>query len=65
MKERGGKLVMGVVASRMRGPMEALIHATILPGSTISNDEFDSYRFVGHQGSNHITVSHKSGRVCR
>jgi transposase-like protein len=62
MKEKGGKLAMRVVASRTRAPMEALIHASIIPGTTISSDEFGSYRFLGQQGFRHITVSHKSGR---
>jgi transposase-like protein/predicted RNA-binding Zn-ribbon protein involved in translation (DUF1610 family) len=62
MKEKGGKLAMRVVASRTRAPMEALIHASIIPGTTISSDEFGSYRFLGQQGFRHITVSHKAGR---
>ncbi len=62
MKERGGKLAMRVVVTRTRGPMEAMIHANILPGTTISSDEFGSYRFLGQQGFRHIAVSHKSGR---
>jgi transposase-like protein len=61
MKERGGKLAMRVVESRTRKPMEAHIHASIMPGTTISSDEFGSYRFLGEQGYRHITVSHKSG----
>jgi len=61
MKERGGKLAMRVVESRTRRPMEAHIHASIAPGTTISSDEFGSYRFLGQQGYRHITVSHKSG----
>jgi transposase len=62
MKEKGGKLAMRVVESRTRAPMEALIHASIIPGTIISSDEFGSYRFLGQQGFRHITVSHKAGR---
>lgn len=62
MLERGGKLSIRVVASRTRRPMEALIHASIQPGTTISSDELGSYRFLGEQGFRHITVSHKAGR---
>jgi transposase-like protein len=61
-KERGGRVAMRVVESRTKGPMEAHIHATILPGTTISSDEFGSYRFLSQQGYRHITVSHKAGR---
>lgn len=61
-KERGGRAQLRVVTSRTRGPMEAHIHATILPGTTISSDEFGSYRFLSEQGYRHITVSHKQGR---
>jgi transposase-like protein len=60
-KERGGRAQLRVVTSRTRGPMEAHIHATILPGTTISSDEFGSYRFLSEQGYRHITVSHKKG----
>ncbi|WP_174273508.1 IS1595 family transposase [Sphingomonas bacterium] len=62
IKERGGKLAMRVVDSRTRGPMEAHIHASIRPGTTISSDEFGSYRFLSQQGYRHITVSHKQGQ---
>ena len=62
MKEKGGKLAMRVVESRTRGPMEALVNASILPGTTISSDEFGSYRFLGERGFRHITVSHKAGQ---
>lgn len=54
MKERGGKLAMRVVESRTKGPMEALINASILPGTTISSDEFGSYRFLGSKGFRHM-----------
>jgi transposase-like protein len=62
MLERGGKLSTRVVSSRTRQPMEAIIHSTIHPGSTISSDEFGSYRFLGQQGFRHITVRHKAGQ---
>ena len=60
--ERGGKLAMRVVESRTRGPMEAHIHNLIRPGTTISSDEFGSYRFLSQQGYRHTTVSHKKGQ---
>ena len=62
MVERGGKVAMRTVPSRTRAPMEALIHAAILPGTHISSDEFGSYRFLSQQGYRHSTVSHKKGQ---
>lgn len=62
MVERGGNMITRVVSTRTRGPMEALIQANILPGTTISTDEFGSYRFLNTLGYQHMTVSHKTGR---
>ena len=58
MIERGGKVSTHVVTTRRRAPMEALIQANVLPGTTISTDAFGSYRFLGSLGYRHISVDH-------
>jgi transposase len=62
MVERGGDLVTQVVSSRHRKPMEALIQANVLPGTTISTDEFGSYRYLSALGYEHMTVQHNKGQ---
>lgn len=58
MKERGGKVITEVVTSRHRAPMEALIQHHVLPGATVSTDEFGSYRRLDSLGFDHMTVRH-------
>ncbi len=62
MIERGGKVSTQVVTTRHRKPMEAMINASILPGTKISTDEFGSYRQVGTLGYQHVTVNHGAGQ---
>ncbi len=62
MLERGGDVVTHVVSSRHRGPMEALIQAHVEPGTTISTDEFGSYRYLNALGYDHMTVQHNKGQ---
>jgi len=62
MKERGGKVITKVVSSRHRGPMEALIQEHVLPGATVSTDEFGSYRRLDMLGFDHMTVRHNAGQ---
>lgn len=58
MKERGGKVITKVVTSRHRAPMEAMIQFHVLPGATVSTDEFGSYRRLDDLGYDHMTVNH-------
>ena len=60
MKERGGRVVTKVVTSRHRAPMEALIAQNVLPGATVSTDEFGSYRRLDSLGYDHMTVNHNA-----
>lgn len=62
MKERGGKVVTEVVTSRHRAPMEAMILSKVLPGATVSTDEFGSYRRLDDLGFDHMTVRHNAGQ---
>ncbi len=62
MMERGGEVVTRVVKSRRREPMLGVIHENVLPGTTVSTDEFGSYRELDACGFDHRTVNHKSGQ---
>jgi transposase len=62
MVERGGDIVTQVVTSRHRKPMEALITANVRPGTTVSTDEFGSYRGLSNLGYEHMTVQHNRGQ---
>lgn len=62
MIERGGDVVTHVVTSRQRKPMENLIAANVLPGTTVSTDEFGSYRGLSAMGYSHMTVQHNKGQ---
>ena len=61
MIERGGKVATKVVTSLHKEPMRALIKSTVLPGTTVSTDEFGSYREVGLRGYRRVTVNHSKG----
>lgn len=62
MIERGGDIVTKIVTSRHRKPMEMLIQANVLAGTTISTDEFGSYRYLSTLGYEHMTVRHNKGQ---
>jgi transposase-like protein len=60
MLERGGDVITRVVTTRHRAPMEALIQTHIMPGATVSTDEFGSYRRLDTLGYDHKTVRHNA-----
>lgn len=62
MLERGGDVIAKVVTTRHRAPMEALIQEHVLPGATVSTDEFGSYRRLDMLGYDHMTVRHNAGQ---
>lgn len=62
MMERGGKLVTRVVERRTKHAMRGVILENIIPGSTISTDEFGGYKDIDKSGYRHVTVNHKSGQ---
>lgn len=61
MKERGGDLVTRVVSSRTKRAMQSVIVSHVLPGATISTDEFGGYKDIAQSGYRHITVNHAAG----
>jgi transposase len=60
MIERGGELITRVVSGRTQRHMQDVIVEHILPGSTITTDEFGGYARVGQWGYLHVTVNHKA-----
>ena len=62
MLERGGDIAMTVATSRRRMEMTGMILDKVLPGSTITTDEFGSYRYISESGYRHMTVNHKAGQ---
>ena len=62
MRERGGKVRTEVVTSRHRAPMEAVTLNNVMPGATVSTDEFGSYRRLDDLGFDRMTVRHNAGQ---
>lgn len=66
MMERGGEIVTRVVTSRHKAAMRGVILDTVLPGSTVSTDEFGGYKDIAQSGFRHIKVNHGAGEyACR
>lgn len=66
MMERGGEIVTHVVERRHKDAMRRVILGTVLPGSTITTDEFGGYKDIDRCGYRHTKVEHKAGEyVCR
>ena len=61
MKERDGDIITRVVSSRTKRAMQAVIVQHVLPGATISTDEFGGYKDIAQSGYRHLTVNHKAG----
>ena len=60
--EQDGELVTHVIKSRTRPAMRRVILGTVLPGTTLSTDEFGGYSQIDRSGYRHITVNHKAGK---
>lgn len=61
MIERDGEIVTRVVKSRTKQAMQRVILETVVPGSTISTDEFGGYKDIDRSGYRHVKVNHKAG----
>jgi transposase len=59
--ERDGELVTRVVKSRTKPAMQRIILETVIPGSTLSTDEFGGYKDIDKSGYRHIKVNHGAG----
>ena len=61
MKERDGDIITRVVSSRTKRAMQDVIVQHVLPGATVSTDEFGGYKDIAQSGYRHLTVNHKAG----
>lgn len=61
MVERDGEVVTHVVKSRTKRAMQGVILQSVLPGSTITTDEFGGYKDIDQSGYRHIKVNHSAG----
>jgi transposase len=60
MMERGGEIVTRVVRARHKEAMRGVILQTILPGTTITTDEFGGYKDIDQCGFVHTKVDHSA-----
>ncbi|HEX9903785.1 MAG TPA: transposase, partial [Propylenella sp.] len=58
MVERGGKIVAGPVPDLSIFTLEPIIRENVEAGSTISTDEFPTYRDLDKSGYEHGAVNH-------
>jgi len=65
MIERGGEVVIHMLANVQQGTIEPLIKATIASGSLIYTDEYGIYNALGEWGYEHKTVCHGAGEYAR
>lgn len=58
MVERGGNIIAGPVPDVSQFTLEPIIRENVVPGSTISTDEFPSYNDLHRSGYSHGKVNH-------
>ena len=63
--ERGGEVVIRMMADVKQVTIEPLIKATIAPGSQVMTDEYDIYARLPNWGYEHKTVCHARGEYAR
>jgi transposase len=65
MIERGGQVVIQMLANVQQKTIEPLIKATIAPGTRIYTDEYDIYARLDEWGYEHESVCHGRGEYAR
>lgn len=65
MVERGGALVLQMLANVRQATIQPLIRATIAPSSLINTDEYNIYARLSQWGYGHKTVCHGRGEYAR
>lgn len=61
MIQRGGEVVIRMLANVQQATIKPLIQATIAPGMCIDTDEYEIYRRLGPWGDTHQSVCHGRG----
>jgi transposase-like protein len=65
MVERGGAVVLDMLANVRQATIQPLLLSTIAPGSLINTDEYDIYARLPTWGYEHKTVCHGRGEYAR
>jgi len=65
MIQRGGEVVIHMLANVKQKTIAPLIQATITPGSQVYTDEYDIYHRLTDWGYHHKTVCHSRGEYAR
>jgi transposase-like protein len=65
MIQRGGQLVIRMLADVKQRTIGPLIRQTIAPGATVYTDEYDIYARLPQWGYTHHTVCHATGEFAR
>ena len=65
MMQRGGQVVINLIANVKQKTIEPLIKDTIMPGTLIFTDEYSMYARLQSWGYNHKSVNHGRGEFAR
>lgn len=65
MLQRGGRVVIQMLANVQQATIRPLIEATIAPGTLVHTDEYDIYSRLEEWGYRHKTVCHGKGEYAR
>ena len=65
MIQRGGEVVIQLLANVQQTTIEPLIKATVLPGTSIYTDEYGIYGRLNEWGYEHESVNHGAGEYAR
>jgi transposase-like protein len=65
MIQRGGDVVIRMLANVQQGTIKPLIQATITPGTWVYTDEYDIYSRLEQWGYEHENVCHSDGEYAR
>src|SRR5829696_221533 len=63
--ERGGQVVLHMLANVQQASIKPIIEASVSPGSLIHTDEYDIYARLAVWGYQHKTVCHAHGEYAR
>jgi transposase-like protein len=65
MLQRGGQVVINLLANVQHKTIEPLIKATIVPGTHVYTDEYSMYARLPSWGYGHKSVNHGRGELAR
>jgi transposase len=65
MIQRGGEVVIQMLANVKQESIRPLIQSTIIPGTPVYTDEYDIYNRLPEWGYPHKTVCHSRGEYAR